>query len=209
MFYRQNLKNLLDWKEKPDRKPLVLRGARQTGKTTLVKMLSESYDQYIYLNLDKPEDRKIFNVSRSFQEIVSAIYFLKGKTRRNKNTLIFIDEIQNSPEAVKYLRYFYEDVPEIHVIAAGSLLESLIDRHISFPVGRVEYLAVRPCSFSEFLSAMGENASLEIMRQFPVPGYAHDQLLRSFNLYTLIGGMPGVIQQYLDHRDLTTAFCDL
>jgi predicted AAA+ superfamily ATPase len=203
MFSRDTLEKLKQWKEKPDRKPLVLRGARQVGKTTLVTMFSGFFDQYIYLNLEKSEDLKIFDPARSFQDVVTAIFFLKGKTRQQVKTLIFIDEIQNSAEAVKWLRFFYEETPDLHVIAAGSILETLLDNRISFPVGRVEYLAVKPCSFSEFLSALGEINSLEIIQQFPVPDFAHEQLRKLFNLYTLIGGMPGVIQHYAEHRDLT------
>jgi hypothetical protein len=203
MFSRELLNELNNWKEKKDRKPLILRGARQVGKTTLVNMLAESFDQYVYLNLERPEDLGIFDPSRPFYDIIAAIFFLKGKSRQIKSTLIFIDEIQNSPVAVGCLRYFYEDAPEIHVIAAGSLLESLIENRISFPVGRVEYMALHPCSFSEFLSALGETGSLEILQQFPVPDFAHDQLLRLFNQYTLIGGMPEIIKNYMANRDLT------
>lgn len=106
------------------------------------------------------------------------------------NILIFIDEIQNSAKAVSLLRYFYEELPEIHVIAAGSLLENLVDIHVSFPVGRVEYLALRPCSFREFLRATGEEAMLPVLERPEVSHAFHDRLLGLFNLYTLIGGMP-------------------
>ncbi len=202
MFNRILLDHLKSWKEKSDRKPLVLRGARQVGKTTLVNIFSTEYDQYIRLNLEKTEDLKIFDPSRTFEELITAIFFLKNKTRKPPNTLIFIDEIQNSPHAVKSLRYFYEEAPDLHVIAAGSLLETLFENEISFPVGRVEYLAVHPCSFSEFLVAMGEEKSADLLRQFPVPDYAHEKLMKLFNLYSLLGGMPAIIQNYAEYRDL-------
>jgi predicted AAA+ superfamily ATPase len=202
MFYREIIRSLHTWKEKPDRKPLVLRGARQVGKTTVVNMFSSSFDQYIYLNLERPEDLRIFDPARPFKEIVNAIFFLNEKPRYGKNTLVFIDEIQNSPAAVQSLRYFYEETPDIYVVAAGSVLESLMNTRISFPVGRVEYLAIHPFSFSEFLAALGEKSSLEILQQYPVPEFSHDKLISLFNLYALIGGMPAVIKNYSDNRDL-------
>lgn len=203
MFHRNIIANLNDWKGKSNRKPLVLRGARQVGKTTVVNMFSASFDQYIYLNLEKAEDCRIFDPERSFQDIVSAIFFLKGKPRHGKITLLFIDEIQNSSVAIQSLRYFYEEAPDLYVIAAGSVLESLINSGISFPVGRVEYLAVRPLSFSEFLGALDEQSSLDFLQTYPVPEFAHEKLMRLFNLYALIGGMPAVIKNYRDNRDLT------
>jgi predicted AAA+ superfamily ATPase len=203
MFNRYIINNLNQWKAKSDRKPLILRGARQVGKTTVVRMFSASFDQYIELNLEKPEDFRIFDPERSFQDIISAIFFLKGKPRNNKSTLLFIDEIQHSGVAVQSLRYFYEEAQDLFVIAAGSVLESLMNAGISFPVGRVEYLAIRPCSFSEFLDAMDEKSSLELIRSFPVPEFSHEKLMRLFNIYSLIGGMPSVIENYAENRDLT------
>jgi len=202
MFYRKIIDKLEEWSQRANRKPLVLRGARQVGKTTLVNLFAKKYKCYIYLNLEKPNEKAIFDSSGSFNEKLDAIFFLKGLKKGQKDTLIFIDEIQNSPQAVSLLRYFYEEAPSIHVIAAGSLLESLIDRHISFPVGRVEYLAVRPCSFSEFLTAIGEHTALDALLEWPIAGFAHDKLQSLFNRYTLIGGMPGVVANYAQNSDL-------
>ncbi|MCX6250130.1 MAG: AAA family ATPase [Bacteroidetes bacterium] len=192
------------WKEKPDRKPLILRGARQVGKTSLVELFSKTFRQYILLNLEKPEDRKIFENDLPFHEQVEAMFFLKDKQRLVSPTLLFIDEIQYSAQAVKNLRYFYEEMPELFVIAAGSLLETLLEKKISFPVGRVEYLAIRPCNFPEFLLATGEKKSLEMMGKNPVPEYVHQKLSSLFNRFTLIGGMPGIISSYLANPDLIT-----
>src|SRR5665647_2754729 len=139
VFRRKLLEQLIEWKSNNSRKPLVLRGARQVGKTTLVNLFSQNYTQYIYLNLDDISDKNIFNDSQGFDKTLEAIFFLKNADKNQKDTLIFIDEIQNSPAAVNFLRYFYEKTPEICVIAAGSLLEPLMDTHISFPVGRIEY----------------------------------------------------------------------
>lgn len=202
MFKREALKFLNNWKEKPDRKPLVIRGARQVGKTTLVNIFSIQFKQYIYLNLELTEERKIFEDKNNFEEIIDALFFLKNGKKNKLDTLIFIDEIQNSPEAVKYLRYFYEKKKDIAVIAAGSLLESLIDKDIAYPVGRVEFFALRPFSFREYLNACNEINSLEIIDNIPFPGYAHDKLISLFKRYALIGGMPEVIKKYSENSDL-------
>lgn len=201
MFYRTILNELESWANKTERKPLILRGARQVGKTTAVQMFSAQFDQYIYLNLELPEERLLFEKEHPFGKLIDALFFYANKDRSNKRTLVFIDEIQNSPPAVSLLRYFYEKSPHLFVIAAGSLLESLIDNTLSFPVGRVEYLAIRPLTFVEFLNAVGENRSLELLNAYPVPGYAHSKLTELFRMYTIIGGMPEIVSNYGQYRD--------
>ena len=203
MFNRTILNKLRKWAEKEDRKPLILRGARQVGKTTAVEMFSENFDQYIYLNLELSEDRRLFENDYPFNRLIDAIFFFKDKDKSNGRTLIFIDEIQNSPLAVSTLRYFFEETPQFFVIAAGSLLESLINNTISFPVGRVEYLAIRPITFIEFLNATNETKSLELLNEHTVPQYAHSKLSELFKQYTIIGGMPEIIANYIEHRDLS------
>ena len=157
MFKRIALKYLREWAQKDERKPLVLRGARQVGKTTLVRMFAKEFDNYIYLNLEEKENGELFAADNSFEDLLSGIFFKANVRKDSQRTLLFIDEIQNEPKAVQSLRYFYEKRPDIYVIAAGSLLESLMGRHISFPVGRVEYMVLHPCTFVEFLSAIGED----------------------------------------------------
>ena len=201
MFNRTIIKELERWAQKADRKPLVLRGARQVGKTTAVKIFSEQFEQYIYLNLELPNDRKLFENGYMIDELIQAIFFLKNKKRNKKRTLIFLDEIQNSPNAVSMLRYFYEFAKEFFVIAAGSLLEPLIDRHISFPVGRVEYLYVKPVTFNEYVLALGDVSSSEVLTNVPCPKFAHEKLLKQFYQYTLIGGMPEVVRIYTETLD--------
>jgi hypothetical protein len=204
VFNRNIIQELYEWKKKENHKPLILRGARQVGKTTIVNLFAESFEQYIYLNLETPEDRTIFESDYSFTQIIDAIFFLKDRKKEFHNTLIFIDEIQNSPEAVSQLRYFYEKTPGLYVIAAGSLLESLIDTHISFPVGRVEYKAIHPCNFEEFLMAIGEYEAVKLIRQqMPFPEYAHEKLLKLFKNFTIIGGMPEILNVYSKQNDLT------
>jgi predicted AAA+ superfamily ATPase len=203
MFKRQLLHELEKWAIKDNRKPLVIRGARQVGKTTLVNEFGKQYEQYIYLNLELNEDKEPFEEFTSIENLVGALFFLKNKTLAQRSkTLIFIDEIQEVPKALNILRYFYESVPEISVIAAGSMLETLFDKNISFPIGRVEYMVIRPVSFPEFLSALGETAALKELAQIPLSKYAHTKLLGLFHKYALIGGMPEVVEHYAKHKDL-------
>lgn len=203
MFKRQLLLELENWRQSKPRKPLVIRGARQVGKTTLVNQFATQYEQYIYLNLELSEDKEPFENFTTIEHLINTVFFLKSKTLAKKNTtLIFIDEIQEVPKALNTLRYFYELAPEISVIAAGSMLETLFDKHISFPIGRVEYKVIRPVSFPEFLSAMGETAALEQLTQVPFATFAHTKLLRLFHTYALIGGMPEIVQHYATNKDL-------
>jgi predicted AAA+ superfamily ATPase len=203
MFKRNLLVELEKWRQNIPRKPLVIRGARQVGKTTLVNQFAAQYEQYIYLNLELSEDKDPFKNFTSIENLINTLFFLKNKTLAKKSsTLIFIDEIQEAPKALNILRYFYEQAPEISVIAAGSMLETLFDKNISFPIGRVEYKVIRPVSFPEFLSAIGENAALEQLTQVPLAAFAQSKLLKLFHTYALIGGMPEIVQHYATHKDL-------
>ncbi len=202
MFNREIITDLEHWKVRTNRKPLILRGARQVGKTTLVNLFSRGFEQYIYLNLDISENADLFEESRNIEELVDGIFLFSSKLKSVSQTLIFIDEIQNSKAAVKWLRYFYEEKKELYVIAAGSMLESLIDKQISFPVGRVEYLPVRPFSFREFLMAKNEEAAITTLDIVPFPAYAHNKLLDLFRQYLLLGGMPEIIQNFLEYNDI-------
>ena len=203
MFKRKLLLELEKWRQNIPRKPLVIRGARQVGKTTLVNQFAAQFEQYIYLNLELSEDKEPFENFTSIENLINTLFFLKNKTLAKKSTtLLFIDEIQEVPKALNILRYFYELAPEISVIAAGSMLETLFDKNISFPIGRVEYKVIRPVSFPEFLSAIGENAALEQLTQVPVAAFAQSKLLSLFHTYALIGGMPEIVQHYATHKDL-------
>ncbi|MDR0566999.1 MAG: AAA family ATPase [Prevotellaceae bacterium] len=203
MFKRDIIQKFTTWQQSVGRKPLVLRGARQTGKTTVVRQLAGHFSQYIYLNLETEEDKTLFLKHSSIHDLVKAIFFVKGKEMGILPTLIFIDEIQEAPKALSQLRYFYEEYPQYHVIAAGSLLESLFNNRITFPVGRVEYMVLYPCSFREYLEAMDEKQALQQYDSACFAPHAHDKLLRLFHDYTVIGGMPEVVQRYVDARDFT------
>ncbi len=203
MYQRKLTDELVRWKSSASRKPLILRGARQVGKTTLVEMFAEGFDYFIPLNLDKSADRQIFEKNDSIATIIQILYLQANiSPAPDAKVLIFIDEIQNSPEAIKSLRYFFEQANHLYVIAAGSLLESILDNQISFPVGRVEYLILRPFSFEEYLMAYHENEALNIYNHLPFPDYGHKKLLALFVVYCLIGGMPEVVKHYLAHKDI-------
>lgn len=202
MFKRTAIRYLRQWAEKEERKPLVLRGARQVGKTTLVELFAKEFDTYIYLNLEEKETAGLFAADYSFEDLLAGIYFkAKEKQDTHKRTLIFIDEIQNEPKAVQTLRYFYEKRPDLYVIAAGSLLESLMGRHISFPVGRVEYMALHPCTFEEFLMAMGMEDLAESVAKLQVPQSLHTYTLDLFKKFMIVGGLPEAVANYVQHQD--------
>lgn len=200
MIRRHALQQLEDWKRQVEHKPIVLRGARQVGKTTLVNLFAESFDNYLYLNLDRARDCQLFEEDDT-ATLIDKIHIHCKKRKSDGDTLLFIDEVQNSPRAVKMLRYLHEEAPQMYVIAAGSLLESLIDSHISFPVGRVEYMALRPCSFCEFLDGIGEDYDAEMVRELKGDAI-HDRLIGHFLNYVLVGGMPEAIMKYAERRDM-------
>ncbi len=205
MYKRNIISELRKWRVSPTRKPLVLRGARQTGKTTTVELFSADFMQFIHLNLERAADKELFLRYKTVEETLQAIFFQSNKSiDLLSDTLLFIDEIQELPEAVQMLRYFYEDFPQLNVISAGSLLENMIGKSVNFPVGRVEYKILRPISFVEFLEAMGEDLALKQYSNLPLNDFAHDKLLSLFHIYTLIGGMPEIVANYIKNRDLTT-----
>lgn len=203
MFKRKILEKLEEWKNADRHKPLILRGARQVGKTTLVNEFGSHFENYLYFNMERNENVKLFEMDINIDDLVSMLFASLGKIKKDGKTLIFIDEIQNSPKTIALLRYFYEQRPDLYVVAAGSLLENLIDVKVSFPVGRVQYLALRPCSFYEFLGAINKNELLAILSQKPELTVAfHEQLMHQFNQYAIIGGMPEAIQQYAETKDV-------
>ncbi len=202
-FQRSILKGLEEWKNNESHKPLVIRGARQVGKTTVIKEFGKSFDTFIQLNLEKSGDRTFFtdelDPKITFQKIC-----LEKKIMPKGKTLLFLDEIQNSPQAIALLRYFYEEMPELYVISAGSLLEIIMKKHkISFPVGRVEYLYLFPMTFKEFLMASGEEQALSLLEEVPVQSWAVPSLSKLYKTYTLVGGMPEAVAKYITTRDIT------
>jgi uncharacterized protein len=193
---------LQGWKVSTNRKPLLIRGARQVGKTTLVRQFSREFDEYLELNLEKENEKALFDLS-DINSILNAASLLKGKTIGKGTLLLFIDEIQESPKAISLLRYFHEERPEIYLIAAGSLLELALRSTASFPVGRVSYLYLSPLNFEEYLSALNNEIALEALDTIPLPEYAHSTLLALFHEYALVGGMPEVVANYVGNKNIS------
>ncbi len=203
MFRRSILAYFKDWGGSSDRKPLVLRGARQVGKTTAVELFSQEYDQFISLNLEKPGESGIFSRNLPVRDLFQAILLHKNLQRSTGRVLLFLDEVQNSPGAVRMLRYFHEDLPSLHVIAAGSLLEiALTQKQVGMPVGRVQHAFMYPLSFREFLEATGEYQALEALKEIPLSSGILPELFGLFHKFTLTGGMPEVVARFALERDI-------
>lgn len=190
---RTALRWLLNWSEKPTRKPLLLRGARQVGKSSLVTLFAEQYAHFIKLNLELPKDKALFDGLPPIEQLASQLALRAGVEQLDETTLLFIDEIQESAEAIQQLRYFYEAYPKLHVIAAGSLLEFAMGDVKSFPVGRVEFYTLHPLSFVEYLEWTGKAQYAALLTAAPIPQYAHEDFLTLFHRYTVVGGMPEVV----------------
>ena len=202
---------LIAWKCRVGRKPLVVRGARQVGKTYLVEAFGKScFESVLTVNLEQKDDlHPLFErmeAKRMVQEL--GLYF--NQTITQGKTLLFFDEIQACPKAITALRYFHEEMPDLHVIAAGSLLDfALREFKHSMPVGRIEYLYLNPLTFQEFLSALGEDALVEHLGRYHVGdnlGEAVSAKLRELlRVYFFVGGMPAVVAAYAERRDLLEA----
>jgi uncharacterized protein len=202
MYFRTILDELDIWKNSTTRKPLILRGARQVGKTSAVRMFAENYDEYLEFNLEQKSDRDLFENDLCAKELLQLLLIARRCTGEGR-ILIFIDEIQQSPQAVQVLRYLYEECPQIHIIAAGSLLEIMMHKeNISFPVGRVEYRNMYPLTFKEYLLATGQRQLLEQIGSETLSAPLHALALKSFHRYVLVGGMPEIVQHYSEHEDI-------
>ncbi len=192
--------NLGKWAVQERPKPIILRGPRQVGKSWLAQKIGEKFENFVEINFEMmPEVGSFFQTSLDPQQLITDISnYLKVKIIPGK-TLLFFDEIQQVPEAVTGLRYFYEKIPTLHIIAAGSLLEFEL-RNISIPVGRVSFLYVHPLSFGEYLTATGNETLRETLKEnnnAKLHDIFHRKLLREIRDYTLIGGMPEVVKEYI------------
>jgi len=201
---REIEQSLLEWKLRPYRKPLILRGARQVGKTfTVENFAKDHFENYVKINLEeKPEMRKLFDQNDA-KLIINQIAIILDKDISAGKTLLFIDEIQTYSKAIQTLRYFYEQIPDLHIIAAGSLLDfALNDMQYSMPVGRVEFCYMYPLNFREFLVANSQNRLVEYIQNFDFQveysAVIHQKLLEYLRLYFFIGGMPEAVHIYLE-----------
>lgn len=203
---RNALQTLVEWKDSEDRKPMVLKGARQVGKTWLMREFGKKhYSSYVYFNFDEEDELKsIFTANKNPQRIVELLSLLSGTKIQPGNTLIIFDEIQECPEALNALKYFREKANEYHVIAAGSLLGTLLAQPKSYPVGMVNLLEIAPMTFDEYLAATDEmlyQYYLSIQKEQPIEEIFHQRLLDAYNNYLIIGGMPECVASWVKYKD--------
>lgn len=211
MYISRNIDgDLENWKNSENRKPLLLRGIRQCGKTSSIRMLATSFKYFVEVNFEKtPVAKRIFMRDMDITRICSELEELVGIPIVDGETLLFLDEMQESPEAITALRYFKEDRPNLHVVGAGSLLEFAVKKISSFGVGRITNLYMKPLSFREFLRALGETrliATLDFASpEKPVSEVAHEQLLSLYKIYIVVGGMPEAVSRYAATRSILQA----
>lgn len=203
---RNAIHDLIRWKSSEDRKPMVLKGARQVGKTWLMKEFGEScYDSYVYFNFDEEDELKsIFTANKNPHRIVELLSLIVGKKILPGETLIIFDEIQECPEALNSLKYFKEKANEYHVLAAGSLLGTLLAKPKSYPVGMVNLLDIFPLSFDEFLEATDEPLYTyyqSIQKEQLIEDIFHKRLLEAYHYYLIIGGMPECVASWVKYKD--------
>jgi len=206
-FYRTIDQELLVWSQEEDRKPLLLRGARQVGKSSAVKQLAKSFKYFVEIDFDNQKHvHTFFEQSFSPQEICEQLSFVYRIPIIPGETLLFFDEIQSCLPALSKLRYFYEQYSELHLIAAGSLLEFAMEEIPSFGVGRIRSLFMFPFSFEEFLFAVGDGMLVDAYRnaspQKPLQEPIHQLLLNRLKTFMTIGGMPGVVAKYVSTQNL-------
>ena len=203
---RNALESLIRWKSSEDRKPMVLKGARQVGKTWLMKEFGRSaYDSFVYFNFDEEEELKsIFEANKNPQRIVELLSLIAGEKILPEKTLIIFDEIQECPPALNTLKYFKEKANDYHVIAAGSLLGTLLATPKSYPVGMVNLLDIYPLTFDEFLDAADPILYTyyeSIQKEQDIEEIFHNRLLDAFNNYLIIGGMPECVSSWVKYKD--------
>lgn len=208
MYIQRDIDQVLSqWKDSPRRKPILLRGVRQCGKTQSIRHLGEQFQNYAEINLEKqPSLHAVFSGDINIKKIISILELETLQPIRPGETLLFIDEIQACPRAVTALRYFYEELPELHVIAAGSLLEIVLNNRkkspIDFPVGRIRSIYMYPLSFREFLRGTGQTVLSDFLDAYdPVGGenIAHSRLLDAYKTFLIVGGMPEAAADYYEH----------
>lgn len=205
---RSAISELIRWKDSAERKPMVLKGARQVGKTWLMREFGQNYyDNFVYFNFDEEDELKsIFETNKNPHRIIELLSMICGERIESGKTLIIFDEIQECPEALNTLKYFKEKANEYHVIAAGSLLGTLLAKPKSYPVGMVNLLDIYPLTFDEFLEATDPGLyayyeSIEKDRQ--IEEIFHNRLLEAYNYYLIIGGMPECVSSWVKYKDPT------
>lgn len=207
MYFNRLIDNvLLQWKNSSEHKPLLLRGARQVGKSSAVKHFGESFRYYIEINFEKqPTYKQLFTTDLDVHRITSQIAAISGMPVVEGQTLIFLDEIQECTEAIMSLRFFKEDMSDLHIVAAGSLLEFALQEIPTFGVGRIHSVYMHPMTFDEFLTANGLTTLLEQRRvatpETPLSDILHNKLVEYFRVYLLVGGMPEAVTRWVKTHD--------
>lgn len=202
---RKIYKDLLEWKNSGTRKPLLLLGARQVGKTWVMKEFGrKEYEKVVYINCDnEPLTKTLFVDDYNIDRLILGFQAIAGVSINAENTLIILDEIQEAPRGLHSLKYFYEDAPQYHIIAAGSLLGVTLSRTESFPVGKIDMLRMYPLDFTEFIDAVGQSSIGNLLKekQFSLVetfGKKYEELLFQ---YYFVGGMPEAVQSFIDRND--------
>lgn len=203
---RNAIADLKKWKDDAERKPLVIRGARQVGKTWLMREFGQTcYDHFVYFNFDEEDELKsIFETNKNPQRIVELLSMVAGEKILPGETLIIFDEVQECPEALNTLKYFKEKANDYHVIAAGSLLGTLLAQPKSYPVGMVNLLDLYPLTYDEFLEATDPALYAyyeNIQKDQPIEDIFHNRLLDAYNNYLIIGGMPECVTSWVNYKD--------
>ncbi len=206
---RYAINELIKWKESPHRKPLIIQGARQVGKTWLMKEFGKiSYEKTIYINFDTNKSiNNIFENEINTDKIIKALEIISNIKIEPDKTLIIFDEIQETPKAITSLKYFQENAPEYHIICAGSLLGIALHNNTSFPVGKVDFLKLYPLSFTEFLDAYNKTNMSNIIKNFDIDMMKifHKDLIELLKIYYYIGGMPEVISRFIENNNFKEA----
>lgn len=204
-MYRYKFNELKNWKNSKDRKPLIIRGARQVGKTWLMQEFGKNeYEKCAYINFDSNiRMAELFSGDFDIERIIQGLKIESGINIEPENTLIIFDEVQETPKALTSLKYFYEKANEYHIVAAGSLLGVAMHEGISFPVGKVDFLDLYPLNFLEFLRALGENDLVELIEKNDIEmiNIFADKLKNYLKQYLYIGGMPEVVETYISTKD--------
>lgn len=203
---RKAIKQLEDWKRREDRKPLIITGARQVGKTWLMKEFgAANYKQVAYVNFESNQQmRSLFEADFSIDRILLAIEAVTGVKPQAEDTLIIFDEIQEAPKGLTVLKYFCENAPQYHLMAAGSLLGIALHQGTSFPVGKVDFVDMYPMTFREFLQALNEEKLLKLLdnKDWQLISMFKAQLINLLRQYYYVGGMPEVVLSYINTHDL-------
>ena len=202
---RKILQFLQNWKQNPNRKPLIIQGARQVGKTWAMKHFGEqSFEQVAYINFDNNSRMKtLFSGDYDINRLILGLKIESGVDIKAHNTLIIFDEVQEVPQALSSLKYFYENAPEFYIVSAGSLLGVSLHHQVSFPVGKVDFLPLYPMDFHEFLRAMGKQDLVELLnlKDWPLISAMKSRYIELLRQYYFVGGMPEAVKVFIETQN--------